>query len=531
VHADSHGDGHADDHADGHTDGHSDGHKESVGHKNAEGHSGGDDHSSDHVYVLEPPEGEIDINNLTYEQQEYLESIKLHFDYEIELSVYELDEAMVVALVSFCFPVQILFSYIFAKKTDRNFILRSANLLDGAIFICVLIWFEKFEEYIHDFKVDGFGLTDPPKQSHRFMHRMLNDIQSGDFHFDWLLAATAFLFWIRLLFMLQLTSTFGPLIRTIAAMLSDLSTFLVLLLIELAAFSCVGVLCFGMLTEYNNIVTTLIMFFQSSMGEWTYEIYDPLGDQMKYFGIMFHIVVVIANMILMLNLIIAIMSDTYAQLSDVKLGLYSQGIIEAIPVYKNDKRFGGLIVATPPLNLFTVLVSPLYFCWYKNKPDKLERFNMQFSRFIYFPVAVCITIGFSVCNLALLPVAFGKASIHKWILYRRTKQYAYFKEFAFFLTFGPYIMIINWLVEIWTFFRNLYKMTATKTSEALRYPKISLKAFNMFHFLVHKREGDFCNAKELVLETREAFKTNECIFGVLYANRSSMIDKRMALRK
>ena len=57
------------------------------------------------------------------------------------------------------------------------------------------------------------------------MHRLLNDINSGDFHFDWLLASTAFLFWIRLVFMLQLTSTFGPLIRTMVSMMADLVIF------------------------------------------------------------------------------------------------------------------------------------------------------------------------------------------------------------------------------------------------------------------------------------------------------------------
>lgn len=95
-------------------------------------------------------------------------------------------------------------------------------------------------------------------------------------------------------------------------MLSDLAIFFVLFLIELLAFSCVGVLCFGMLDNYLNIGTTIIMFFQTAMGEWDFSFYDELGEGKKYFGIIFHIIVITTNMILMLNLIIAIMSDTYA---------------------------------------------------------------------------------------------------------------------------------------------------------------------------------------------------------------------------
>ena len=48
------------------------------------------------------------------------------------------------------------------------------------------------------------------------------------------------------------------------------------------------------------------------MGEFTFTQYDELGEDKKYFGIIFHVLVVTMNMVLMLNLIIAIMSDTYA---------------------------------------------------------------------------------------------------------------------------------------------------------------------------------------------------------------------------
>ena len=158
-------------------------------------------------------------------------------------------------------------------------------------------------------------------------------------------------------------------------------------------------------------------------------------------------------------------------------------------------------------------------------------FNRRFSKFIYLPVALCILIAFTVSNAVMFPAAYFKALIHKFILYRRTRQYAYLNKAMFFLLFGIPIFIINQLYDSYAFFVNLYAVHQTRSADSLRYPKISLKAFNMFHFLVHKREGDYCNAKDLVLETRDAFKTNECIFGVLYANRSSMIEKKISLRK
>ena len=104
----------------------------------------------------------------TSEENEGLEEIKRHLAHEIELSVFELDESMFVAMISFSFPMQILMAFIFSKYTERRFIMRSSNYLDLAIFGCVVVWFEKYEEYIHDENA-GFNLTDPPHEYHRLM--------------------------------------------------------------------------------------------------------------------------------------------------------------------------------------------------------------------------------------------------------------------------------------------------------------------------------------------------------------------------
>ena len=59
--------------------------------------------------------------------------------------------------------------------------------------------------------------------------------------------------------MLQLTRVFGPLIRTITEMMKDLMTFFMLFLIQIFAFSCVGLLIFGKLSAYENLVDVIIM--------------------------------------------------------------------------------------------------------------------------------------------------------------------------------------------------------------------------------------------------------------------------------
>ena len=60
------------------------------------------------------------------------------------------------------------------------------------------------------------------------MYVIMLERRAGSFHFDFLLACIASMFWLRMIVMLKLTKTFGPLIRIITAMLKELVIFLVL---------------------------------------------------------------------------------------------------------------------------------------------------------------------------------------------------------------------------------------------------------------------------------------------------------------
>ena len=59
-----------------------------------------------------------------------------------------------------------------------------------------------------------------------------------------MIAIASSCFWVRLIFMLMLTSTFGPLLTILVNMFKDLAIFFVLFTIELVAFASIGLLCF-----------------------------------------------------------------------------------------------------------------------------------------------------------------------------------------------------------------------------------------------------------------------------------------------
>ena len=91
-----------------------------------------------------------------------------------------------------------------------------------------------------------------------FLEEIMLEIKNHVFYFDILLAATVMFFWFRLLIMLRLTETFGPLIEIILKMIKDMIIFFGLYLIDLLMFSSIGILLFPEIPDYNNIFTAII---------------------------------------------------------------------------------------------------------------------------------------------------------------------------------------------------------------------------------------------------------------------------------
>jgi hypothetical protein len=82
-----------------------------------------------------------------------------------------------------------------------------------------------------------------------------------------------FLTWLKLFFYLRNTKTFGPLFKMMEHMIADLSKFMIIWLIIIIMFACVGILMFGELKAFESIYPTLIMLFEASLGSWSMDIY------------------------------------------------------------------------------------------------------------------------------------------------------------------------------------------------------------------------------------------------------------------
>ena len=77
---------------------------------------------------------------------------------------------------------------------------------------------------------------------------------TNTYPFEYLLAMAAGNTWLKLLLKLRVTKTFGPMFKVLTNMTIDLVTFLVLWVIDLIMFACVGLMIFGQLDKFSNFL-------------------------------------------------------------------------------------------------------------------------------------------------------------------------------------------------------------------------------------------------------------------------------------
>ena len=66
------------------------------------------------------------------------------------------------------------------------------------------------------------------------------------------------------------------------------------------------------------------------------------------------------NIVFMLNLVVAIMSNAFAYLDEVKNGLYYNVLINQFPVFEWDERYGAIVCAQSPFNILLPLMVPTF---------------------------------------------------------------------------------------------------------------------------------------------------------------------------
>lgn len=226
-------------------------------------------------------------------------------------------------------PINLINKAVFAKMTRINFRLTVSDFLDFTIVtIVTVIWVVVIDYETSDLSYPLFSPDEDQTLENKFMGNISFNIIDDTFHFDYLMAAITAVFWLRVIVLLRLSETFGPLLVMIVAMFKIMLTFFVIYFLGLLTFASVATLTLSESTNFRDLFESFRIYLMASLGNFDIMQYDNLEGWKKYYAILLHVMVLFSFLILIINLLIAILSDEYGKLASVKTGLYWGSVIE-----------------------------------------------------------------------------------------------------------------------------------------------------------------------------------------------------------
>lgn len=121
--------------------------------------------------------------------------------------------------------------------------------------------------------------------------------------------------WVKIYYFMRVFRSFAHLITTIMSVIRDMQVFMIILSMSIFGFSG----CFFILGRNNDrekpFITSVMMVYELMLGAFDTTTYGSIGFPLIY---MVFVIAALFLIVIMLNLLIAIISDTFAEVQDKK---------------------------------------------------------------------------------------------------------------------------------------------------------------------------------------------------------------------
>ena len=113
---------------------------------------------------------------------------------------------------------------------------------------------------------------------------------------------------------------------------------------------------------YDSFFISCLTVIDDSLGNFDFNIFKSLDDSgMEFFGKIYLIFIVITFDLLLLNLLLAILSNTYSIFETKSNGLYLSQILSSRDEMVYDPYYGAFLSGMPPLNIISFPFIPVSF--------------------------------------------------------------------------------------------------------------------------------------------------------------------------
>ena len=374
--------------------------------------------------------------------------------------------------------IDIIFKSTFIKKTKRNSQIEIWVYLDIILFIFAWLILLDTKKVSAEYKNQELedSIQDLLWSLHLpFIKEFKNEYSKFMINFPFLLrviilSANDFFVWVRVCGVLLTFKEMGPVIRMIISMAVLLIKYILVIVAFLACAASIFAILFNKYSYlFVDLSTSVITLFGGFLNK--FELLE-FESSRRYFGSILFIFYVCIAGVLLVNLLIAIISSVYEQMSTVVDSSHRAILIQYYNTYKWDERFGYLIFLSSPFNIVNFITMIIETFCIKN--DKKKQFNEKITKLYYLIFYFPIVFGvFLIYTVFLIPLCYFKGIIFM-IKYQVSLKILWIKKlrnifgwiicgifFLFYLYFRDVLYVILYM----------YRKVESKTTEFERVKK------------------------------------------------------------
>jgi len=277
-----------------------------------------------------------------------------------------------------------------------------------------------------------------------------------------------FLVWTMLISILLTFEEIGPLISLLYMMITLLLKYLLIYLVMIICFSAIFTsIFFESSSNYSTFSSSIIQLFGSFVNT-----FDTSGFyNYNYFGQILVMLYVTLSAIMLINLLIALLTQAYDKLILQVESSYISILISNYKKFKWDKQYGFLIFVCTPFNFFNAIFGTFLCCL--NNPVKRESFSNTISKFYFlFYFAVMLIFDF-LYSLVLIPLCYIKG-IYVSLSFNSSLEIGFVWKLLYFLKW----LFLGLFFIIFCYYRDVYYKWATvfvdiKVQESKTFFRIS----------------------------------------------------------
>lgn len=314
---------------------------------------------------------------------------------------------MILCFFNCMFFISQLLQIVFLQKIRRTYTFPTISFFTDFIMIVMSAINISWTVETIQRNVNIAGVSEA-ENGQRIIANLMGNVE---FKFEYIYAVIIVCLIWRILEIVQFQSEIGPLVKIVEKMLGDFLNFILLYLILILMFAIIGNINFIFeLKEFKGLFVSSLTVLDASIGNYNFEIFNSIAnnDFLIIFGDLYIVAVVLTFNILILNLMIAILSNTYNMFDTKSTGLYLSKILQARDDMQFDENYGALLLTMAPMNCVVLPFVP-YALIAKPSP-RLNTFVMilQYSVFI-----IVVYFAFLICSCAMIPFAFLKTLLIK----------------------------------------------------------------------------------------------------------------------